>query len=112
MSILFACATYVFGTVESALFLGAAFYSYRLTRLAGAFGAWILMITALIILTSHSVAELLQLAIQVPFNQLVVSTNGMSAASFIISSISGAVLAALLFSAMYQLHGKFRQLSR
>ena len=112
MSLVLAYATYIFGFVEASLYLGAAYYAYRLTKLAGAFRAWILIITALIILTSHSVADLIQVATQVPFEELVASTDGIPVPSFLLSSFSGTLLSALLFSAMYELHAKFRQLSK
>ena len=112
MSMIFAYAIYIFGVAEACLFIGASFYAYRLTKLTGAFGAWVLMITALVVLSSHSITELLQMAVGVPFAQMVTSTDGMTVSSFIASNFSEILLPALLFSAMYQLHGKFRQLSK
>ena len=112
MSEVLAYATYIFGVLESLLYLGAAIYAYRLTKLTGAFGAWILLITSLIILASHSVSSLVTSATQVPFGQLVSSTDSVSPASFLLSNGSDLLLSALLFSAMYLLHGRFRQLSK
>ncbi|HEV2139005.1 MAG TPA: hypothetical protein VGR53_09185 [Nitrososphaerales archaeon] len=112
MSIVVAYAAYFFGFVEAALELGAVYFAYRLTRLAGAFRAWVLIIAALIILASHSVAELFQLATEFPFQQLDLITGSVSIVSFVLSSMSGVLLSALLFAAMFELYRKFRQFSR
>ena len=95
-----AYATYLFGVFESLFYLGAAVYAYRLTKLTGAFGAWILLITALVILASHSVSSLVTTALQVPFGQLVSSTDRISSVSFLLSNGSDLLLSVLQFSAM------------
>ena len=112
MSDLLAYATLAFVFGEAVLELGAVYYDYRLARLVGAFAAWILLIAALVIVASHSVATIVQLATQIPFQQLSSLTGDTSALGFLSGNASALTLSALLFGAMFSLHGKFRQLSK
>jgi len=112
LSDLLAYVILAFGFAEAILELGAVYYAYRLTRLVGAFAAWILLIAALLILASHSVATIVQMATQVSFQQLSSLTDGVSLMTFISGNASAMSLSALFFAAMFALHGKFRQLSK
>lgn len=112
MSDLFAYATVAFAIGEASLELGAVYYAYRLTRLVGAFAAWILLIGALLIVAAHGVATTIQLTTQISFQQLSALTDGTSALGFVSGNASAISLSALFFAAMFTLHGKFRQLSK
>jgi hypothetical protein len=112
LSELLAYFTYLLGFLEALLDIGAVYFAYRLTRLAGTFRAWILLITALLILASHGVASLIQVVTQIPFQELVSLTEGTPVTSFLLATIPGLLLSSILFSAMFELHGRFRQLSK
>jgi hypothetical protein len=88
------------------------YYAYRLTRLVGAFAAWILLIAALLIMASHSVATIVQMTTQISFQQLSSLTDGTSVVAFVSGNASAISLSALFFTGMFALHGKFRQLNK
>ena len=109
LSDLFAYAVIGFAIAEALLEVGAVYYAFRLTRLVGAFAAWVLLIAALLIMASHSVATIVQLTTQLSFQQLSTLTDGMSPAAFVSQNASAVALSTLFFGAMFALHGKFKQ---
>jgi hypothetical protein len=87
---------------------GALYYSIRLTRIAGSFRGWILIIVFLAVFAFQALSSLL--GVVAIFNPGLVEQYLQKNASFVSTSAYNTVLAAIMFAAMSSIYRTFRGL--
>jgi hypothetical protein len=87
---------------------GALYYSVRLTRIAGSFRGWILIITFLVVFAFQALSSLL--GVVAIFNPNLVEQYLQKNPSFVGTGAYNTVLAAILFAAMSSIYRTFRGL--
>jgi hypothetical protein len=99
---------YFYSIVFPILAGGALYYAVRLTRIAGSFKGWILMIVFVVVFAFQAISALLGVA--AVFNPNLVDQYVQQNRSFISSSSYNMVLAGILFFAMFSMHRTFSSL--
>jgi hypothetical protein len=89
---------------------GAFYYAYKLTKIAGAFRGWILMITFVVVFAIQALSSLIGVAAIFHPMQIEQYIEQRGGATFISNSIYNDILAAILFAAMFEMYRTFRAL--
>jgi hypothetical protein len=89
---------------------GALYYAVRLTRIAGTFKGWILMIVFVVVFSIQALSSLMGVmaVFQPSVIEQYIQQRGVS--TFISTSSYNIVLAAILFTAMFSMFRTFRSL--
>ena len=101
---------YFYSIVFPILAGGALYYAVRLTRIAGSFRGWMVMIVFVVVFAIQALSSLMGVfaVFQPDLIEQYVQQRGV--ASFISTSSYNVVLAALLFTAMFSMYRTFRAL--
>jgi len=99
---------YFYSVVFPILAGGALYYAVRLTRIAGSFRGWILMIVFLAVFAFQALSSLM--GVVAIFNPNLVEQYLQKNSSFVGTSAYNTVLAAILFAAMSSIYRTFRGL--
>jgi len=101
---------YFYSIVFPILAGGALYYAVRLTKIAGSFKGWILMIIFVLVFAIQALTSLMGVVavFQPDVIEKIVQQRGV--ASFISTSSYNVVLAAILFAAMFSMYRTFRSL--
>ncbi|HEV2389661.1 MAG TPA: hypothetical protein VGS04_02950 [Nitrososphaerales archaeon] len=113
MNVLLAGLFYLYVFLLAFFDVGAFYYTYRITKVVGVFRGWILMLVFVVIFAVEGVVVLgasAALAILDPA-RLNAYLDGPNTASSMSTGLYSLILAALLFSAMFELHRTFRRIS-
>ena len=100
----------VYSIVFPLLAVGALYYAVRLARLAGAFRGWIFIIAFIIVFALQALSSLLGVIALFRPEVIEQYLQQRGVASFITTSSYNAVLAAILFAAMFEIYRTFRRL--
>ena len=97
--------------VELAFSAAAVYYAARLTRVAGTFGAWTLIIFGLLLMTMQNVNSL-STFLTLPDNQLETLIQQFSVSVLAISAIFSIGIPLVFFLAMRKLYKSFEKQSK
>ena len=99
---------YFYSIVFPVLAGGALYYAVRLTRIAGSFRGWILMIVFLVVFAFQALSSLL--GVVAIFNPNLVEQYLQGNASFVTTSAYNILLGAILIAAMSSIYRTFKGL--
>ena len=93
--------------------VGAFYYTYRITKVVGVFRGWILMLVFVVIFAVEGVVVLGASAALAIFDpaRLNAYLDSPNASSTMGTGLYSLILAALLFSAMFELYRTFKRIS-
>jgi hypothetical protein len=103
---------YAYTLAEVLLDIGAVYFSYRLTKLTGAFRGWVLMIFTVILIAVQGVGSLVSQIALFPESQLEQLILSIGIGFIVYSSVLGLATSIVLFSAMYELFRTFTRVKR
>jgi hypothetical protein len=101
---------YFYSIVFPLLAAGSLYYAIRLTKVAGSFKGWMLMIAFVVVFTFQALSSVIgvEAVFQPALIAQSVAQNGV--ASFISTSSYNVVLGAILFAAMFSIYSTFSAL--
>ena len=100
---------YAYVTLVVFLFVGAAVYGYRVTRITGTFRGWLLLIGAIALAAASSVLTYFQILFLESFAQVTAIVKASTPLDFLLSSFYEIALALMLFFGMFELFRVFRR---
>jgi hypothetical protein len=101
---------YFYSIVFPILAGGALYYAVRLTRVAGSFKGWMLMIVFVIVFAIQALSSLMGVMAVFQPDQIEQYVQQRGVGSFISTSSYNVVLASILFAAMFSMYRTFRAL--
>jgi hypothetical protein len=100
---------YAYLTLVVGLFIGAAIYCYRVTRITGGFRAWLFLIAAMSLVALSVVTDFIQIIFFDSVAQVDAIIHQVSLESFLLTSAYTLALGSLFFLAMFELFRTFRK---
>jgi hypothetical protein len=102
---------YAYGyiTLVVFLFVGAAVYGYRVTRITGTFRGWLLLIGAIALAAASSVFTYFQILFFESFAQVTAIVEASTPLNFLLGSFYEIALALMLFFGMFELFRIFNK---
>jgi hypothetical protein len=93
--------------------VGAFYYTYRITKVVGVFRGWVLMLVFVVVFAAEGVVAFGASAALAIFNPTLLNTylQGSTASSLLGTGLYNLILAALLFSSMFELYRTFNRVS-
>lgn len=113
MNVLLAGLFYLYVFLLAFFDVGAFYYTYRITKVVGVFRGWILMLVFVVVFAVEGVVVLGASAALAIFDpaRLNAYLDAPSSSSSMSTGLYSLILAALLFSAMFELHRTFKRIS-
>ncbi len=100
-------ALYAIVVLSFACSILAVLFAYRLSRITGLFGAWLLMIAALA-LTAFEDFAYFGSVVLVSYSKVQGTVETFTPGSFLFAALILVAIPGLFFGAMYKLHGMFK----
>jgi hypothetical protein len=93
--------------------VGAFYYTYRITKVVGVFRGWVLMLVFVVIFATEGVVAFGASAALAIFDPAELNTylQGSSGSSILGTGLYQLILAALLFSSMFELYRVFKRVA-
>lgn len=93
--------------------VGAFYYTYRITRVVGVFRGWVLMLVFVVIFATEGAVAFGASAALTILDPMRLNTylQGSTVSSLLGTGLYNLILAALLFSAMFELYRTFNRVS-
>jgi hypothetical protein len=113
LSLLLIALFYLYVFLLAFFDIGAFYYTYRITKVVGVFRGWILMLVFVVVFAAEGVVAFGVSAALAIFNPSLLNTylQGPAASSQLGTGSYNVIIAALLFSAMFELHRTFKRVS-
>lgn len=113
MTLLLIALFYLYVVLLAFFDAGAFFYTYRIMKVVGVFTGWILILVFVVVFAAAGVVAFGVGAALAIFNPTLLNTHlqGSAASSLFETGLYNVIVAALLFSAMFELHRTFKRVS-
>jgi hypothetical protein len=113
LNVLFTGFFYLYVFLLAFFDVGAFYYTYRITKVVGVFRGWIFMLVFVVVFAAEGVVAFGASAALAIFNPSLLNTylQGSTASSILSTGFYNLILAALLFSAMFELYRTFKRVS-